>query len=190
VSGDPDVDEVAVERACKGDRTVHLNRAEMAAAIDRLERRGLSANDIAEVLGTTSRTVVRSRTGDTSLPYSRPGEVVDNTRDKIAAALNAKVPAVRRAATKAQKALAELDSTLAEWDAKEQALERIADLERELAEAKAVLRGPAKAATPQRGGVHARARAWARQQGIQVPQVGRVPLEVIEAWEQATGTAA
>ncbi len=37
-----DVDEVAVERACQGDRTVHLNSAELAAAFRHLESRGLS----------------------------------------------------------------------------------------------------------------------------------------------------
>ena len=182
-----DVDEVAVERACMGDRTVSLNRAEAAEAFRLLDQRGLSANQIADVLGTTARTVQRWRDGDTS-PITRAGAVtVDHTREKISAALQSRVPAVRRAATKAEAALTALDQVIAEWDAKEQALERIAELEAELAEAKAKLRGPAKPAMTKPGpGVHSLARAWARQQGITVPSKGLVPAEIVEAYHQAT----
>jgi DNA-binding NarL/FixJ family response regulator len=55
---------VAVQRAVDGDRSVNLNTAERAAAIDQLNARGDSAAKIAETLGLTTRTVVRHRTAD------------------------------------------------------------------------------------------------------------------------------
>ena len=54
------VDEIAVERACRGER-IPLNRAELTAAIERLNRRGLGSRAIAERLGVSARTVVRRR---------------------------------------------------------------------------------------------------------------------------------
>jgi hypothetical protein len=56
-------DEVAVERACDGDRSVQLSPDEMAAALTILEARGLSARVIAGRLGISQRTVVRWRNG-------------------------------------------------------------------------------------------------------------------------------
>lgn len=50
-----------MERAVGGDRGVNLNIPERAAAIDRLDRHGASAYDIAERLGTTPRAVHRRR---------------------------------------------------------------------------------------------------------------------------------
>ncbi len=58
-----DVDEVAVERACQGDRTVRLNAAEHHAAFRYLTSRGLSVSQIAARLGVSDRTVKRWRTG-------------------------------------------------------------------------------------------------------------------------------
>jgi hypothetical protein len=52
----PDIDDVAVERACKGDRTVSLNRDEMAAAFHQLQARKLSAREIGSRLGVAERT--------------------------------------------------------------------------------------------------------------------------------------
>jgi DNA-directed RNA polymerase specialized sigma24 family protein len=69
-----DIDEVAVERACKGDRTVTLNRPETAQAFHHLDRSGLTANQIADRLGVTKRTVERWR-GGCSIPITRPGRV-------------------------------------------------------------------------------------------------------------------
>lgn len=54
------LDEIAVERAMNGDR-VRLTRLERDEAIARLTRRGVSARCIAELLGTSSRNVVRRR---------------------------------------------------------------------------------------------------------------------------------
>jgi hypothetical protein len=58
-----DVDDIAVQRACDGDRSIVLNRAEMHAAWQLLERRGLSAYRIGPILGVSWRTVVRWRQG-------------------------------------------------------------------------------------------------------------------------------
>jgi hypothetical protein len=191
MTADLDVDDVAVERACKGDRSIPLNRSEVATAVELCQRRGLSANETGELLGITSRTVVRIRSGETDAPYTRPGVTVDNTREKMTAALQSRVPAVRRAAEKATAALTGLDQVITEWDAKEQALERIAELEAELAAAKAALRGPQAAANPKAApGAHSQARAWAREQGIAVPPKGLVSADIITAWQQATGAAA
>lgn len=63
------VDEVAVERACRGDRTVPLNRAEMLAAWRWLEAHGRSSRDIAATLGVSARAVVRWRCG--GVPMAR-----------------------------------------------------------------------------------------------------------------------
>lgn len=66
-----DIDEIAVERACRGEQSVRLSRAEMAVAHRILEARNLSAAEIAERLGVTPRTVTRWRTGE-HRPISRP----------------------------------------------------------------------------------------------------------------------
>ena len=58
-----DVDEVAVARACRGERPSHLTRSEMAEAFLRLDRIGLSATQIGELLGVSARTVCRWRSG-------------------------------------------------------------------------------------------------------------------------------
>jgi excisionase family DNA binding protein len=67
-----DIDEVAVERACKGDRTVTLNRPDLPISFRLLDRSGLTANQIADRLGVTKRTVERWRNGH-SIPITRPG---------------------------------------------------------------------------------------------------------------------
>ncbi len=72
MTGD-DVDDIAVERACHGDRTVTLNRAEHAAAWRALERQQLPAREIARILGVTPRTVFRWRNGHARPAYRRAG---------------------------------------------------------------------------------------------------------------------
>jgi DNA-binding NarL/FixJ family response regulator len=54
------IDEVAVERAAKGER-IRLTPAERQAAVAHLTRWGYSAAEIAERLGVTARTVERIR---------------------------------------------------------------------------------------------------------------------------------
>lgn len=65
----PDVDEVAVERACRGQDVV-LNAAERQLAVAKLTDRGMSAREIAEMLSCAPRTVVRER--------ARRAQAVDN----------------------------------------------------------------------------------------------------------------
>lgn len=57
--GDPNhVDEIAVERACHGDK-VPLNRAEQRAAVHKLRKRGMTGAAIGQLLGLSERTVQR-----------------------------------------------------------------------------------------------------------------------------------
>lgn len=185
----PDIDEVAVERACEGDRTVSLNRYEMAEAVARHVQRGVSLRHSADLLGIEWRSIQRIRSGEITLPHPRRGVTVDNTKEKIGTALRHESPAVQRAAKRANEALATLDTLLAEWDAKELARERVAELEAELAKAKAALRGPGKTTTVGKG-EHSQARTWAQRNGITVPDRGRVPSDVIDRWRQATTACA
>lgn len=64
-----DIDEVAVERACAGDRTVNLASEEMAAALALLTRRGVSGRMAARVLGVSDRRVWRWKAG--AKPHGR-----------------------------------------------------------------------------------------------------------------------
>lgn len=57
----PVLDEVAIRRAMRGDRTVVLTKPERREVVRLLTDAGRGADDIAELLGTTSRTVVRDR---------------------------------------------------------------------------------------------------------------------------------
>jgi lambda repressor-like predicted transcriptional regulator len=59
----PDIDEIAVERAMGGDH-VRLTRVERDEAVRRLTSKGYSVRQIAERLGTTTRTVMRRRAAD------------------------------------------------------------------------------------------------------------------------------
>ncbi|MFC8272336.1 helix-turn-helix domain-containing protein [Streptomyces sp. NPDC057271] len=54
-------DESAVERAVRGDKPPRLTPRERLAAVSRLDRRGLSARQVAEHIGCTQRTVHRIR---------------------------------------------------------------------------------------------------------------------------------
>lgn len=58
---DPYVDEIAVERACRGD-VVELTVEERREAVRRLTARGVPAGRIGELLGVTRRTVQRHQT--------------------------------------------------------------------------------------------------------------------------------
>jgi hypothetical protein len=71
-----DIDPVAVERACAGDRSVRLNRDEMAAAWVELERRRVSRLQIAAILGVSGRQVSRWRAGVVRQPHPRRAHVV------------------------------------------------------------------------------------------------------------------
>lgn len=69
---DIDVDDIAVERATKGDRGIHLNRAELLLAFTMLNNRGVPARTIGELLGVSERSVTRWRSGIYT-PRCRPG---------------------------------------------------------------------------------------------------------------------
>lgn len=66
------VDEIAVERAARGDRSVSLSRLEMWEAFARLDAHGYSHRRIAAILGVSDRSVLRWRSG-VNRPVSRPG---------------------------------------------------------------------------------------------------------------------
>lgn len=124
-------------------------------------------------------------------PATTSGATVDPVKEKISAALRSENTPIRKAAEKANAALASLDRLLAEWESKELARQRVVELEQQLAEAKAALRGSTPGtAKPTASGEHAQARAWAREQGIPVTAIGRVATDVLEAWRKATGSAA
>ncbi|MGW4467496.1 helix-turn-helix domain-containing protein [Micromonospora sp. NPDC004704] len=55
------LDEIAVERAVGGDRSLVLTAEERRAAIDALDALGLNATEVAIRLGITTRTVTRQR---------------------------------------------------------------------------------------------------------------------------------
>jgi hypothetical protein len=73
IPADTIVDEVAVERACKGDRTINLTRLEVAAAVAHLTGKGMNFLQTAKVLGLSDRTVYRIVHGHTAVPCARPG---------------------------------------------------------------------------------------------------------------------
>lgn len=62
VNAGPAHDEIAIQRALEGDRGVRLTKAEFTEAVARGTRRGMSAQQIADRLGVTDRTIVRRRT--------------------------------------------------------------------------------------------------------------------------------
>ena len=66
-----EIDEVAVDRAVSGDRAVTLNPAELQAAFQQLNARGLPARRIAETLGVSPRTIIRWRRGRQVHPCGR-----------------------------------------------------------------------------------------------------------------------
>lgn len=141
-----DIDEVAVDRRCAGDHTVPLNRAEAARAFERLEQRGLSAQEIGDALGVTQRTVVRWRNG-AATPISLRGETTMTTPSASPLARLLEDAAghgsarVRRLAERIESQLDDLRALIAQDVEKEKARQEVARLERELAAAKARLTG-------------------------------------------------
>lgn len=145
----PDVDLVAVERACAGDTSVALNRAEAAEAHRRLRDAGKSIRQIADVLGTAERNVDRWNNGHTRPISRRPGGAMndDTSIDALLTrAARSDSARIRAAAHKVQDAVQRLRDAYIEDESKREARERVARLEAELAAAKAALRG--KPSTP------------------------------------------
>lgn len=141
-----DIDQVAVDRRCAGDHTVPLNRAEAAQAFERLEQRGLSAQEIGDALGVTQRTVVRWRNG-AATPISLRGEttVTTPTASPLGRLLEDAAghgsARVRRLAERIESQLDDLRALIAQDAEKEKARQVVARLEKELAAAKARLAG-------------------------------------------------
>lgn len=89
---------------------------------------------------------------------------------------------IQNAAKRAEDAVQSVRDLMAEDAGKAEARERVARLERELRDAKAALRKPTSA----RPAVDAKAvRAWAKDNGVDCPAVGRVPAPVVEAFHAA-----
>ena len=124
-----------------------------------------------------------------------PATVTSMARDSIASILDAasksKAARTRTRAEKARALIDELRVTVAQEREDEQraaeARKEIERLERELAAAKAKLRGTGGKASIDVGSSVSAAelRAWAKANGVECPPMGRVPAAVREAWEAA-----
>jgi transcriptional regulator with XRE-family HTH domain len=75
-------DEVSVTRAMEGDRSVPLTRSDFAEATRRLVAQGKSVTQIANLLGTTPRTVRRWKNGVHS-PIARPKPIKDGEANSL-----------------------------------------------------------------------------------------------------------
>lgn len=114
----------------------------------------------------------------TTTTKETPMEAVPNRRPPLADLIAHDDPKVARLAAKAYDAMNALDAALADYNGKAAARARVAELEKQLAEAKAALRGkpttkPAPQAAPAKVDYRA-VRAWAEANGYDVPKVGRI----------------
>lgn len=114
----------------------------------------------------------------------------------LAAAKQSPSKRIQAAAQKAQDAIAKVralvdaeEAKVAEHAkadaAKRAARSEVERLERQLAQAKAKLRGPSSKPTSSAGTPAKIIRAWAADNGVTCPAVGRVPAVVVEAYESA-----
>lgn len=76
-----DVDEIAVERAARGDRSISLTRAEVRQVFLYLNSHGYSVAQIADRMGISRRTVHRWRLGWVKGPYARRSTVPNSKRE-------------------------------------------------------------------------------------------------------------
>lgn len=120
-------------------------------------------------------------------PMTQPAQ---NTIDNLlATARSNPSKRIQAAAKRAQDAVGRVRDLLAEDAGKAEARAKAKRLEAELRAAKAALKGSTPAA-PADAQVDAKAvRAWAAEQGIDVPPVGRVPASVIEQYHAANAAA-
>jgi hypothetical protein len=203
-----DVDTVVRAAAGHG----YPDRAKLAWAADILQQQ-IDDDARAAVPSSTVRPIVPRPAGSADVPArtARPAVTSEqgaDIRSWIARGLKSETARVRRLAQKAADAVDALDSALTEDEAtrraaaaqaaeKARARQEVERLERELAAAKALLRGDRPAAggavTPPAAavaGVESKAvRAWAAQAGVECPKAGRVPRAVVEAY-LARGVAA
>lgn len=168
-----DIDDIAVELACDGQRSGVLNRGERHEAIRRMNTRGYSDELIAHHIGCTARTVLRDRqalgipavppervidmadlglTSATSVTYAPPVRAVKRSYGELLEDASAHGAArVRNLGSRIENDLEKLRALLALDDEKAQVRAEVERLERELAAAKAKLRGRASveaASTP------------------------------------------
>lgn len=130
-------------------------------------------------------------------PNRRQANAMTNT-DTIAALLeDARQSSKKRTRSKAERVALMVDdlrTTLAterEQEAREsEARKEIERLERQLAAARAKLKGGQAAATATAGPAASEIRAWAAANGVACPAMGRVPADVREAFEAAQESAA
>jgi hypothetical protein len=204
------IDEIAVQRAVEGDRGVRLTAGEMAEAFGRLqqERDGqgnfLSDAEIAEVLGVDRRSIQRWKNGD-SAPIGRAGRPVDVRPREVETTPTAERDdsidgLLRHAATmksaKVKTALDRVNRTVAtlriliDSESKNlQARAEIERLEKELAAARAKLKGPGRRYGPMPGVVGVSLRDvwdWAVTQGYERKR-GRPNNLLIKAYKEAHG---
>jgi transcriptional regulator with XRE-family HTH domain len=155
---DPDfIDEIAVELRVAGDRSVALTPTEAYAAFSLLERKGMSANEISERLGVTQRTIVRWRNGHTNTIRLRGAKSMTTPTASPLALLLEQASGhgskrVRGLADKIEGLLDDLRALISQDAEKEQTRQEVARLERQLAEAKAKLRGGTVTAIRSGGG--------------------------------------
>lgn len=94
-------------------------------------------------------------------------------------ALASATPAVARKATRLQEQIQALAAALEQARETEARNARIAELKAELAELQGTTKTPRSPATGEGA-----ARAWARERGMAVPNVGRVPAAILKAYRQ------
>lgn len=124
-------------------------------------------------------------------PVERPGPVVrPSTRDLLAEAadLAAGSRPIARALAKAEESLKALAEAVMAEGEKARLREKEAKLKAELEQVRTKLRGGATSRQPADTGddVDPKAvRAWAAEQGIECPRVGRLPKAVLEQYRAA-----
>lgn len=142
----------------------------------------ITRHGTAELIGDQPVTTPTHR--DTARPHSNLGT--------LAVAVNEltrhKDPRVAKAASKCREQLVKLIDAVSDYDEKAEARAEVERLEAELAEAKAKLRRPPSIGQPDVDSK--KVRAWAAENGVDCPKVGRVPQHVVAAYETAQGEAA
>lgn len=95
------------------------------------------------------------------------------------------VAAIKKKAKKILEQLTDLAAAVEAAEEQRKALDRLAELDAERDRLRAAL-GKKPAASAARSGDSAKVRAWAKENGIAVPDRGRVPADVLEQWRKAT----
>jgi hypothetical protein len=140
----------------------------------------------------SARPVATDATATVTTPPIQPLPPAQTLEARLAEGRKSQLKSVQQAAKRANEAPERFRQVEQEERGEAAARAGIARLERELREAKAKLRAkPAVAAPPPKAepsnqrGNQAVVRAWCVSQGIEVPRMGRLPREAVEAYEQA-----